>query len=87
MRLQSAGTDGDGTEIISEEGGGLERDPYKEEEAKGIVKGAGALFAFNCRNDGETAWSEGYRECDPETSVRGQCSSAESISHSHLPRK
>lgn len=58
---------------------------YKNEEAKGVVKGTGALFGFDCRNDGETAWGESNGECNPETSVRGQSSSAESIPHSHPP--
>lgn len=60
---------------------------YKNEEAKGVVKGTGALFSLDCRNDGETAWGESNGECDPEASVRGQSSSAKSIPHSHLPRK
>ena len=45
------------------------------------------MFAFDCRNNGETAWGEGDGECDPETTVRGQSSRAENIPHSHLPKK
>lgn len=60
---------------------------YKEEKGKGVVKGAGALCAFDCRNDGETAGSEGDGECDPEARIRGNSSRAESIPHSHLPSK
>lgn len=74
------------TGMISGEGGGWGLS-YEYEKAKGVVKGAGALFAFDCRNYGETAWGEGDGDCDPETSVRGQSCRAESIPHSHLPRK
>lgn len=58
---------------------------YKDEEGKGVVKCAGALFAFDCRNNCEAAWGEGDGECDPEASVRGQRSSSERIPHRHLP--
>ncbi len=78
MRLHSAGT-GKKPERRGEFA-------YKNEETKGVVKGTGALFSFNCRNDGETAWGESNGECDPEPSVRGQSGSAKSIPNSHLPR-
>lgn len=60
---------------------------YKKEEGKGVVKGAGALCGFDCRNNGETAGSEGDGECDPEARIRGNSSRAEGISHRHLPSK
>lgn len=60
---------------------------YKKEEGKGVVKGAYALCAFDCRNNGETAGSEGDGECDPEARIRGNSSRTESIPHSHLPNK
>lgn len=60
---------------------------YKNEKGKGVVKGAGALCGFDCRNNGKTAGSEGDGECDPETRIGGNSSRAESIPHSHLPSK